>query len=1159
MSISRSVRLGLLFLSLTGFIFAQRDLSTITGVITDPSQAVVAGARVVITEDATGLVYNLTTESNGSYIRPAIKPGTYTIEVDATGFKKSTQRNIILTAGDRTAVNIALQIGEATQTVEVAAEAALLQTESTVVGASLNAKSVHELPLGGQRKFTYLARLSVGVLPNETGARDNNSGGFSANGVRSNGQNNFLLNGVDNNVNNIDFINQAAYVSGPSVEAIGEMRILTNGYNAEYGRGAGGVVNVTIKSGTNQIHGALFEFFQNTKLDANKWENNRVGSTKSPYNQNQFGGAVGGPIIKNRTFWFADYQGTRIQSTGGIVNGLGNIWNYATPTAAQRGGDFSALLGAAIGVDALGNSVRAGQIYNINTTRTVTLPNGTTAFVRDPYPNNIIPAGFLDPAAAKIAALLPNPNQNLGPVARTNNYRVVTKGLQQNDQGDLRIDHRISDKDSLFGSMSWGEEYRTISPSWDVNLDRQLRNYYNLTRNAMISYTRIWTPTLVTETRAAYSRLVAHADPGNTEVDSYKVFGIGGFNPFAGAGGGLPNIQFDTSGPGYGDDGRQFGGRNFQPSHEYSNVWDFIQNVAVNHGSHSYKFGAEYRPIGFPFYQFQYLHGNFNYNQDRTNNPQFQTQTGDSFASFLQGYPSSANISTTNFLSTERKAYGFFAQDDWKVTSKLTVNIGLRYELFSPIGERFGRQSNLNFADLTFDIPAGKDQDTPLPSNFATKYPFLKVTRGQVGKYLIPWDKTDLAPRIGLAYALGGRMVIRAGYGIFYGGEENQGGSPARGYNPPFNNNINLPSVGAFVKLPTMGRLSDGLPANILDLPATFTFRGIAKNVRTPLVHKWNLAVQRELGHNFALELSYLGNHQARQLVFWDPNTAPSRPDVPTSVSLDSLRPVPAIGATSNYTYTFGYGNYHAGTAKLDKRLSSGLQATMAYTWGHVLANTGTTLYGSIDGIGSPDPRDLSRQYSNANWDIRQNFVTSFSYDLPFGKGKKFASNWHPAAQMVVGNWQLNGILSLRTGAWFGLNTNAGVGNIGKIRPDIIAGKSADEAPSQGRGPDEWFETSNFTQPAKLPNGTGNTTNGSLGNQTNQGPPQRVLDASLFKDFPINERFRFQFRAEGFNIANTPQYDVTSIGFTLGNSNFGTMSRTLPLERKFQLALRLQF
>jgi hypothetical protein len=322
-----------LSLGLAAPALAQRDMGTVLGTVTDPSGAVVAGAKVTITEDATKQSVSLTTDDNGSYIRPLLKPGVYTVEVEMADFKKSVQKNVQLNSGGRVQANITLRVGEVTQAIEITDAPPTLQTESSELGRTFQSQQVVNLPLGGQRKFSFLARTAPAVLPPEPNARDAAGGGFSANGVRSNGQNNFLLNGVDNNVNVIDFINQTAYVVGPSVEAIGEMKILTNGYNAEYGRGAGGVVNVTIKSGTNDIHGAIFEFQQNDALAANKWESNRAGAEKGPFKQDQFGAAVGGPIIKNRTFFFGDFQGTRIRSTGGAVPGIGNTFTRTIPAS----------------------------------------------------------------------------------------------------------------------------------------------------------------------------------------------------------------------------------------------------------------------------------------------------------------------------------------------------------------------------------------------------------------------------------------------------------------------------------------------------------------------------------------------------------------------------------------------------------------------------------------------------------------------------------------------------------------------------------------------------------------------------------------------------------------------------------------------------------
>src|SRR5712692_3323955 len=365
----------------TGVVLAQRDLGTIPGTISDPQGAVIPNAKITITEDATGLTYEVQAGDTGEYVRPLLKPGTYTVTAEAPGFRRVAQKNVVVVGGDRVGVPITLPVGELTETVQISAEAPALQTESTVLGVNLNSKAISNLPMGGQRIFAFLARLSPSVIPAEPGARDAVGGGFSANGVRSNGQNNFLLNGVDNNVNVIDFLNQTAFVVGPSVEAIGEMTILTNGYNAEYGRGAGGVLNVNLKSGTNQLHGTLWEILQNDKLNANRWEFNKAGTARGPFKQNQFGGALGGPIRKNKLFMFGNFQGTRIASTGGSVQNIGYGGFYTIPTQANVRGDFSTLLGD---VDSA-TGLRRGQLFDPNSTRTA---NG--ALVRDAFVGNII-------------------------------------------------------------------------------------------------------------------------------------------------------------------------------------------------------------------------------------------------------------------------------------------------------------------------------------------------------------------------------------------------------------------------------------------------------------------------------------------------------------------------------------------------------------------------------------------------------------------------------------------------------------------------------------------------------------------------------------------------------------------------------------------------
>ncbi len=1120
---------------------AQRDLGTILGVVTDSTGAVVAGAKVTITEEATGAKFTVETDASGNYIRPAIKPGVYTVEVEMSGFKKAIQRNVLVTAGDRVKADLRLEVGEVTQAIEVTAAPPALQSESTIIGQTLMARQMAELPLAGQRKFTFLARLSPAVYPAEPGARDFAGGGFSANGVRSNGQNNFLLNGVDNNVNVIDFINQTAYVVGPSVEAIGEMKILTNGYNAEYGRGAGGVVNVAIKSGTNGFHGSVYEFLQNDKLDANKWENNRAGVKRGAFKQNQFGAAVGGPLIKDRTFWFADYQGIRIRSTGGAVPGLGNTFTRTIPWPEFKNGDFSRLLtGRTVGTDALGNPVPEGGIFDILTNRRA--PNGQ--LVRDPFPNNRIQSGRFDAAAKKLIDLYPNPNQNLADRIASSNFIVVTSGAQQNDQADARIDHRLTEKDSLFGSLSWSEEDKFNQPPFPGALDSAGfagEAEKNQGRNAMLSWTRIWSPRVITETRLAFSRLITARTQANSSKDLNKEFGIGGLNTFTTLNGGLPLIDAE----GY----STVGGPEWLPTLEYSNVWDFIENVSIAKAGHAMKFGFEYRPIGFPFFQVPSPRGTFRFQRNRTQHPQFPGPTGDGIAGWLLGIPGNSRITTANFISSEKKAWAWYIQDDWKVSPKLTLNLGLRYELFSPISERLGRQSNFDLDRVALVIPKGKDQDAPLPPNFATDFPQIKVERGQASKYLIDWDKTNIAPRIGFAYQWRTRTVFRGGYGIFYGGEENQGGNPNRGESVPFNQDQRLESPTAFDLVPTLNRFSDGFPVNVFALPAAISFRALATNFRNPLVHKWNFAIQRELGWGTTGEVSYIGSKGQRLVILFNANQQRNDPD--PAAPVDPRRRFPFIRGGMDATGSFAFSTYHALATKLEKRYSNGLDFLASYTWGHGLANSGTTLAG---GPGVRDITNITAEYAHANFHIKHRFVYSTIYDLPFGRGKKFGANWGRGMDVALGNWQLNGILTLQTGNAFNLGTrNASCGCGGTVRPDLVPGKNPDNEPAGGRNPDRWFDVSAVTAPAR-------GTFGNLGHYSNYGPGIRNVDLSFFKDFRMTERYRVQFRTEFFNLFNTPQFNVQTIDSTEGNSGFGRIAGTIPgAERHVQFALRFMF
>jgi hypothetical protein len=453
------------------------------------------------------------------------------------------------------------------------------------------------------------------------------------------------------------------------------------------------------------------------------------------------------------------------------------------------------------------------------------------------------------------------------------------------------------------------------------------------------------------------------------------------------------------------------------------------------------------------------------------------------------------------------------------------------------------------------------------PALFTTP---INVSRGKVSPYIIPWDKTDIGPRLGFAYNAMPKTVVRGFFGIFYGGEENQGGNPNRGESAPFNQSpqLNRPNgVGPFQPDPLMGNglttggISVGYPSNVFTgFPvSSLQFRSIAQDFRNAMVQEWNLAIQEELPGQMALEVGYEGNHQSHQLFQPDPNACPTVFTTNSAITCASLRRYPDIGNISG-TASMGFGNYNAMTASLQKRLSSGLQFQTSYTYGHALANTGTTLSGS-NNLYNQDGTNYSKSYSTASWDIRHNFTSSFNYEIPFGRGKQFGGSLNKITQVALGNWQVNGILSLRTGQPFTLRSNgcSFVSEDGNACGPTLATGSANDAPPGGRNPSQWFNTANFVPISSLSTGQ-KLSQGNVGLQSNVGPPTRTLDFSIFKDFAFTERLKLQFRTEGTNVANTPQFWTNNLSASQQNTNFGHLTGTQSgSERHIQFSLRFQF
>ncbi len=543
----------------------------------------------------------------------------------------------------------------------------------------------------------------------------------------------------------------------------------------------------------------------------------------------------------------------------------------------------------------------------------------------------------------------------------------------------------------------------------------------------------------------------------------------------------------------------------------------------------------------------------------------------------------SGAISTTGTsISSQKVAYAGYVQDDWKVTSKLTLNLGVRYELWSPIGEQWGRQANYNIQNNTLYIPQGGNSNAALPPNFTTIFPTVNISRGQVSNYLIPWDKLDIGPRIGIAYQIAPKTVVRIGFGIFYGGEENQGGSPNRGEGVPFNETVNFtryqgnsPYVGVGQSQCTNcdyfpGGFTGGYPVSPFTANASVSLRGVQPDFRNPLVQKWNVIVQRELPGQMSIELGYEGNHQAHQVILWNSDPNPNLGTFNTAISGASLQEIqPAcstcqsVGNGLSMTSSFGFGNYSAASLKLEKRFCHGLQFLTSYVWSHALADGNTPLSGNTSIL---NQTNYTASYTSASWDIRHNLTTSFNYELPIGRGKQFGGNMNHALNLIVGGWQANGILTLRTGIPFTMSGTACHGVWSKCMPDYVAGYSGNgnSIPAGGRTPNEWFDTSVF-QTAYSNQALGIATGGNVGLETMTGPATKTMDFSLFKDFRITERFALQFRGEAFNLGNftilgTPDASLGDSKALGGNGNFGVItSSALGTERHLQFSLKLRF
>ncbi len=1171
MSFTRTIRpFALVFnlFALASALRAQVDTGAIVGTVRDNTGAVVPGATITVRSEDTSSTQTTVSAPSGTYAFSALKIGAYTVEAEHPGFKKEVRSGLKLDIQQRLVIDFDLALGQVTSEIEVTGQAPILQTENGSVGQVIEQQQVNNLPLNG-RNYTFLARLVPGATVGQPEGRGLNANGwFTANGTRP-AQNNYMLDGIDNNTNDVDFLNGAAYVIRPPVDAISEFRLQTSTFSAEFGRAGGAVLNASIKSGANQFHGAVWEFLRNDALDAADFFQNANSQPKGSFKQNQFGGAGGGRIIKNKLFFFADYEGTRIRQG---VPETGN----SVPTQLERNSgytNFSDLIALQSGSlkDALGNSYPLGTIFDPSTTRSI----GNGQYVRSPFPGNIIPANRLDQNAVNLLNLMPAPTQG----GYINNFNINRNSFNNVNQFDIRIDANISPKDSIFGRYSWSQNPSFLPGPFTGYADGGGFGDGNQqvdTQGAALSYTHSFSPTLVNEARVGFNREhTSRLQPyGDNTSNIPAQFGIQGVPQLPGNGG-LPYLGIGGL--------SQLGSAEWLISDRYSNTTQFTENLNKVYHTHAFKGGFEAQSIYFPWTAPPYSRGEFDFNGTYTSIVNL-TDASTGRAQFLLS-PAAApglggtllgganNVNASNFgdVAAQRSYYGAYFQDDWKITSRLTLNLGLRWDWFSPTGERYGAQANFvpgnPGAGAEYIIPANRINGPPLSPSFTQLLTQSGIALNYTNAYgsgLSIVQKDNFAPRFGFAYQATQRLVVRGGYGIFYGAFENRGGYPSLGYNYPFQYTFNFPAANAvspnYYPNGTIATLENGLssvPLNPTAVNASgLNLRGIQFHYQTPYVQSYNLTLEYQLSNSDVVSAGYVASLSRHLESFASTNNQSVL--LPLGYNPQNYVPFPDFARGSSYAATIGTANYHALQTKYQHRFSKGLTTLVSYTFSKTLTDAGDLLSGGgTQGYRAPDIPGVGIQYDYglAAFDIRNAFSASGTYDLPYGKGRQFSSS-NRYTDFFLGGWSTNFILTLDDGQPQTINcaTSTGAGT-GCYALDTSANPYGGPHNVQ-----QFYNPAAFATPPSVTQ-VGQSNILPLGGGPTQvtGPPIRRLDFSIFKQFPVTETMRFEFRAESFNLTNTPSFALPGSLNYLDTVNFAriTSTRDAPNDaRELQFALK---
>jgi carboxypeptidase family protein/TonB-dependent receptor-like protein len=1068
---------------------AQSTTGTLLGTVVDSGGGVLAGATVTATQRDTGLSRTGTTDTSGAYSFAYMPLGRYDIKVEKEGFKAKVVGPVMLVVDQRLRSDVVLELGTVQEMVEVSGAATLIQTDQPDVNQIVQEKEIKALPLNG-RDFFSLLLLSNGVqdTSNDQGGATTNVT-FSVNGMRPEA-NSVTLDGVQ-----MASVRESDVDLRPNVDAISEFKVLTSVPSAEYGHTAGGVISIQTKSGTNAFHGSAFEFHRNDALNAANYFRNPVNPEKAPLKQNQFGFTLGGPLRKDRTFFFVDYQGQTVRK---VTEAFAQV-----PEEPFRRGDFSSLLPGTV-------------IYDPAT-------GGN-----QPFPNNVIPRDRWDPFGWTLLNMVDLPN--LPADYPLGNYFVRQQHRVDGHEGGFRIDHVISQADRVFLRFRMNNSRLFTSDAMSradgplpglalgVNDDSRGivqggihddRNY-----NGVLSHIHLFGSRLVNEARIGFHRYELDVESNAHGRNLAESSGLRGVNRDV-LSSGLPMLYLD----GY---YTNFGGDDWKPLYFRDTFWQFNDTLTYTTGPHTLKFGAEYRRRREDNYFAVFPAGAF-YVGSYATSYQLSWWQGHELASLLLGRPSFGYLGR-RFGSPviEDRQYAAFVQDDWKVTDKLTMNLGLRYDYNTPF---FSPSDELSM----FDVDQRK---------------ILVAGQDGVSRYIVNPDRNNFAPRIGLVYQANQKTTVRTGFGVFYTPETAKRDDLR--HNPPFYRQATWYDEWQF---------SDPAPPPLAEpgvYPSGYDTTNVDRNLKTGYSMQYLLALQRELPGGVLFEAAYVGS-QAHGLPFVvNVNQAQANGTPAPFDGLGQVRLIRAIGDS----------DYHSGQFKLEKRFSEGVFVLASYTWSNSIDTVSSALFSSEVTGGVQNIFDVRQNRGPSDWDVPHRFSLAYVYDLPYGKGRRFGADGRGLLSALLGNWQMSGLFMARSGTP-GTVTVGGTIPGGNARPNLLHDPTL---PSSERSPDRWFDTTAFVA-NYAPDGR-TLLAGNAGRNIIRGPGYVNFDLGVVKFIPIKNDVRLQLRAEVFNLTNTPHFAMPvlnmsdkafgKITHTRNSTNFGS-SATSFANRMIQLAVKLEF